>query len=432
MLFDRSFAEKVKMAYNSKKGKYQKMWNYYIGQTDVLQSYPITDRSNRKIVDNFVKAFIDEECSFMVGQPITYTSKDGDSNVIKDIEYNLNNISASLDTELATNLLIFGEAYEFYYKNNDEFKIKCFSPLNSYAYRDTEGNVQLFMYFYKKDLDDTTTYVEVIDDKYIYHMDENFNELEPATPHYFDCVPVGVASLPNREYDTLYNNIKHLQDNYEYCLSDWSNEIADTRLAYLTLTGVDLDDETASNMKRMGVLQIPDAGGKAEWLTKNINSEFVKEYREILKEDIYRVAQHIDNQTNIQSNTSGTMLATRMNCLRIKITTQNQALKNCIKTRLKCLFRYLDIMYNKAYDYKQVDIRPQLNLPQNDVEMAQIISQLSDKLSIQTGLERLSFVTNGQEEFTKMLKEKQLIEQSALETLDSIDIDGDGVADEVE
>lgn len=287
------------------------------------------------------------------------------------------------------------------------------------------------MYFYKKDLDDTTTYVEVIDDKYIYHMDENFNELEPATPHYFDCVPVGVASLPNREYDTLYNNIKHLQDNYEYCMSDWSNEIADTRLAYLTLTGVDLDDETASNMKQMGVLQIPDAGGKAEWLTKNINSEFVKEYREILKEDIYRVAQHIDNQTNIQSNTSGTMLATRMNCLRIKITTQNQALKNCIKTRLKCLFRYLDIMYNKAYDYKQVDIRPQLNLPQNDVEMAQIISQLSDKLSIQTGLERLSFVTNGQEEFMKMLKEKQLIEQSALETLDSIDIDGDGVADEI-
>lgn len=432
MLFDKNIAEKIKTQWSSKKSKYQKMWNYYIGKTDVLQAYPTTDRSNRKIVDNFVKAFIDEECSFMVGQPITYTSRDGNTNAVADIEYHLNNISASLDTELATKLLIFGEAYELYYQNNDEFKIKCFSPLESYCYRDTEGNVQLFMYFYKKDLDNTTTYCEVIDDKFIYHMDENFKELEPATPHYFDCVPVGVASLPNNEYDTLYNNIKHLQDSYEYCMSDWSNEIADTRLAYMVLTGVDLDNETASNMKRMGIIQLPDAQAKADWLVKNIDSDFVKEYRSILKEDIYRVAQHIDNQTNVQSNTSGTMLATRMNCLRIKITTQNQALKNCIKTRLRCLFRYLDVKFNLVYDYKQIYIQPQLNLPQNDVEMAQIISQLNGKLSIQTGLERLSFITNGQEEFNKMLDEQKQIEQNALETLDSIDVDGDGVADEVE
>ena len=210
-------------------------------------------------------------------------------------------------------------------------------------------------------------------------------------------------------------------------MSDWSNEIADTRLAYMTLTGVDLDEETAGKMKQMGIIQLPDAGAKADWLVKDIKSDFVKEYREILKEDIYRVAQHIDNQTAVQSNTSGTMLATRLNCLRIKITTQNQALKNCIKVRLKCLFRYLDVMYNKIYDYRNVAINPQLNLPKNDVEMAQIISQLSDKLSIQTGLERLSFITNGKEEFEKMLAEKQLMEKSALDTLDDID----GVEDEV-
>ena len=404
------------------------MYDYYIGKTDVLRNYPTTDRSNRKIVDNFIKAFIDEEVSFMTGVPVTYSSKDDNSDIIDDIEYNLNNVSYNIDTELATNLLIFGEAYELYYINEDEFKIKCFNPMNSYAYRDTEGKVQLFMYFYKKELDDTNVYAEVIDDNFIYHMDENFKELEPATPHYFEYVPVGVAILPNKYNDTLYNNIKYLQDAYEATMSDWSNEIADTRLAYLYLTGVDIDEDTASKMKQMGIIQSSDSNSKAEWLVKNINSDFIKEYRSIIKEDIYRVAQHVDNQTNIQSNTSGVMLATRLNCLRIKITTQNQSMKNCIKTRLKCLFRYLDIAENKLYNYRSIDIKPQLNLPQNDVETAQIISQLNDKLSIQTGLERLSFITNGKAEFDKMLEEQKQIEQNSMDSLDDIDtndIDGD-------
>ena len=105
------------------------MYDYYIGNTDVLRNYPTTDRSNRKIVDNFIKAFIDEEVSFMTGVPVTYSAKDGNNNIIDDIEYNLNNVSYNIDTELATNLLIFGEAYELYYINEDEFKIKIYDKL---------------------------------------------------------------------------------------------------------------------------------------------------------------------------------------------------------------------------------------------------------------------------------------------------------------
>lgn len=399
----------MKEEHNKYKGKYDDMWNYYKGKTKVTKEYKQTDRSNRIVVDNFIKAFIDEEVSFMVGMPVTYSSRKNIPQAIDDIEYNIRNINCMLDTVLATNMLIFGEAYEFYYINSDEFKVKCLNPRNSYAYTDTEGNVELFMYFYKKDLDDNT-YIAVIDDDYIYHFNENFEPVENPIRHYFNEVPVGIAKLPNGIIDTLYNNIKSLQDAYEFTMSDWGNEISDTRLAYLLLTGVDIDEETAKKMKQMGILQIPDSNGKAEYLIKNTPSDFIKQYREIIKDDIYGRSQHIDNQVQVQSNTSGTMLSTRINCLRIKITTQNQSLKNCIKQRIKCLFRYINLYdSSKNYDYKDIEIKPQLNLPANDVETAQIISQLSDKLSIQTGLERLSFITNGQAEFAKMLEEKQLI-----------------------
>lgn len=405
MIFNRQIANKLYEEYNKRKPIATKQYDYYKGQTDIFKTYKLTDRSNRRIVDNFIRTFIEEETSFMVGQPITYIA---DKEMVDDINYNINNISATLDNELTTNLLIFGEAYELYYVNNNEFKIKELNPLNSIAYCDTEGKAQLFIYFYTKELDDNV-YFDVIDDVNIYHFRDGFIEVEKPTPHYFGCVPVGVARLNNIVDDTLFNNVKSLQDCYEALMSDWSNEVSDTRLAYLVLSGLSLDEEDAKKMKKMGILQLPDANGKAEWLIKNISSDFFKSYRDIIKEDIYRVANHIDNQEGVQSNTSGTMLITRLNCLRLKIISQNQCLKNCIKQRIKNLFTYLNLTQNKGYDYKLVKIEPQLNLPQNDVEIAQVMTQLNNKLSIRTGLSRLSFITNADEEFNKMLEEQQMI-----------------------
>ena len=76
-----------------------------------------------------------------------------------------------------------------------------------------------------------------------------------------------------------------------------------------------------------------------------------------------------------------------------------------------------------------------MNLPQDDLSMAQIISQLSDKLSVKTGLSQLSFITDANKEFEKMLEEQRTIEQNSLETLDNIDTDTQdeaGAADELQ
>ena len=424
MIYNKQIAEKLYEEYTRRKMIANNQYDYYRGKTDIYKTYATTDRSNRKISDNFIRTFIEEEVSFMVGQPITYIA---DEEIVNAINDTINNISTTLDMKLCTNLLIYGEAYELYYMNNGEFKIKELNPLNSIAYCDTEGNAQLFMYFYHKELDDNL-YIDVVDDNFIYHFNSSFMQVAEPTQHFFGCCPVGVARLNEGVDDTLYNNIKALQDAYEACMSDYSNEISDTRLAYMVLTGCSLDEETAKQMKQMGILQLPDSNSKAEWLIKNVSSDFIRNYRDIIKEDIYRVANHIDNQEGVQSNTSGTMLITRMNCLRLKIINQNNCLKNCLKERVKNLFTYLNLVENKQYDYKGVKIQLQINLPQNNVEMAQIMTQLSGKMSIRTGLSQLSFVTNADEEFNKMLEEqKMLLEQNNVD-LDSLE----GANDEIE
>ena len=99
------------------------------------------------------------------------------------------------------------------------------------------------------------------------------------------------------------------------------------------------------------------------------------------------------------------------------------------------LFRYLDVYKGIVLDYSYINVQFTMNLPQDDLSMAQIISQLSDKLSIQTGLSQLSFITDANKEFEKMLEEQRIIEQNSLETLDNIDTDTQdeaGAADELQ
>ena len=406
MKYNKEIALKLKQAFDKRKITYMKMRKYYEGKTDAFEKYPVTDRSNRKVKTNHIKMFIDEEVAYLTGNKLTYSCEDN-TEITNVIEYNLNNINSCLDTDLATNLLIYGTAYELYYLYDEEFKAKVINPLQGIAYRNVEGKAELFLYFYTKELEENKYYIDCFDDKYIYHFDENFNEIKPPTQHYFGICPVGVAELNNGISDTIYNDIKDLQDSYESTLSDWSNEIADTRLAYMLITGMTLDEEVAKKMKAMGIIQCQDPNGKIEWLIKNIPSDFIKGYREILEEEMYKVTHHLKNQVAVQSNTSGAMLATRLNCLRIKLTTIHQCLNNCIKIRLRCLFKYLNTLKDTDYDYKKVSIKFTLNLPNNDLEMAQILSQLTGKLSIRTGLSQLSFVTNAEEEYKKMIEEQE-------------------------
>lgn len=419
MRLNLDIARKLQNEFNNRVPMYKQMYDYFSGNTDTLKKYPQTDRSNRIATTNYIKKFIVEETSFAVGNPITYISRNSDKEIIENINFYLSQQQGTLDSETMQNMLIFGESYELYYLYDGEFKVKNINPLEGIAYCNTEGQAELFLYFYKRELDDII-YIDIFDDKYIYHYNESFVQVGEATPHYFGKCPVGVAKLTDGPRGTLFNDIKTLQDNYEMTLSDYSNEISDTRMAYLAIYGLELDEETAKSMKKNGILQIPDPNGKVEWLIKNIPSDFIKGFLDIVEGKIYEISQHINHNIMPASNTSGVALQTRLISLRNKITINQQCLTDCIKARLRCLTSYLNIVHSKNYDYRDVIIKYTLNVPSNDVEIAQIISQLNGKLSASTGLNQLSFITDGAGEYEKALEENK-------KAMDNIDLDNIGV-----
>ncbi|WP_082174065.1 phage portal protein [Clostridium niameyense] len=395
--------------YTSNKATYDKMYAYYKGNTDAINNYQmVTERSNNKINTNFIKKFIKEEVSYSVGNDVTYISKSGNENIVNDIDYYLDHWSEGHDSNLAKNMLIYSLAYELYYIDKEgQFSSKIISPREGYAAIDDFSNISFFMHIFKLSFDDTN-YIDVYTDREIYHFNDKFEEIKPLTKHIFGQVPVGICQLSDEgKDDTLFKDLKGLQDAYETNLSDISNEISDFRNAYMVLTGVTINEDDIPKMKKLGVMQIKDKNGTAAWLIKNINDTFIQNTLNTMEDKMYQLSSHINHNEKMQSNLSSLALRARLIALEEKCKLNQKSIADCIKIRLKFLFTYLEVIKNITYDFRDIKIKFTPNIPQDDLMTAQVISQLGDKLSTETGLSLLSFIENPKNELNKLKTENE-------------------------
>lgn len=274
MSVNKQLLEEVFNFFEAKKTFYDEIFHYYKGHSRALEDYFIIEephRSNHKIRVNFIKKFIKEETSYSVGNDITYVSKKGDANVIKDIDYYLEHWSEQHDSLLMNRMLTYGFAFELYYiDDNAQFCSQIITPREGYAYTDEYGNVLFFMHVYYKKFD-TELYIDVYDKNNIDHYVGGLGNLVNTEEHFFQGeVPVAIAKISDeREHDTIFNDIRGLQDAYETNLSDISNEISDFRNAYLSVFGFQLED--ALELKEKGIIQVSTDKGRVEWVMININ-----------------------------------------------------------------------------------------------------------------------------------------------------------------
>lgn len=403
--------KKAHGSYYAFKNIYEKMYSYYKGDTDAIRKYLfITERSNLKINTNFIKKFIKEEVSYTVGNDITYESRTNNEDVVNDIDYYTAHWNELHDSDLMKYLLIFTQIYELYYiDDNADFCSKIIKPTEGYAYKDNaSGKVLFFIHAFKNDFE-TTSYIDVYTSDFIYHFNSKFNQISEPSVNMFGEVPVTVGELTEElTDDSLYKDLKGLQDAFETNLSDMGNEISDFRNAYLLFKNAQVDNDDIPEMKRLGVIQFPQAGGDAAWLIKNINDTFIQNTLDRYEDTMYQLACHINHNEKLQSNVSGVALEARLIALRNKCTLEIKAHKNIVKNRMRFLFKYLDIKKNKNYDYKDVKALYTPNIPSDDTATADIISKLPDGVVSKDTLRgRFSFINNKVAEAEKVKKEQE-------------------------
>lgn len=407
-----ALVKKVYGSYYVFKNIYTKMYQYYKGDTDAIRKYLfITKRSNLKINTNYIKKFIKEEVAYTLGNDITYESRTNNENIIKDIEYYTAHWNELHDTDLMKYLLIFTKVYELYYiDDNANFCTKIIKPTEGYAYVDNaSGKVLFFIHTFKNDFE-TNNNIDVYTDEYIYHFDNKFNEISNPTKNLFGEVPVSIGELTEEGYDdSLYKDLKGIQDAFETNLSDIGNEISDFRNAYMVFKNAQLNEEDIPKMKELGIIQFPDSpNGDAGWLIKNINDTFIQNTLDRYEDTMYQLACHINHNEKLQSNLSGITLRSRLIVLENKCSLQIKAHKNIVKNRIRFLFIYLDLKKNKMYDYKDVKALYTPNIPSDDLAIAQMLSQIPERtISKDTARGLFSFVNNKVAEAEKVKTEQQ-------------------------
>lgn len=406
-----ALVKKVYGSYYVFKNIYTKMYQYYKGDTDAIKKYLfITERSNLKINVNYIKKFIKEEVAYTLGNDITYESRNDNESVVKDIEYYTAHWNELHDTDVMKYLLIFTKVYELYYIDDKaDFCSKIIKPTDGYAYYDkASGKILFFIHTFKNDFDNTTTYVDVYTDDLIYHFDAKFNEIASPTTNIFGEVPVTIGELSDENIDdSLYKDMKGLQDAFETNLSDIGNEISDFRNAYLLFKNAQIDPKEVGDMKKLGVIQFPESSnGDAQWLIKNINDTFIQNTLDRYHDTMYEIACHINHNEKLQSNLSGITLRSRLIVLENKCGLEIKAHKNIVKNRIRFLFIYLDLKKNKMYDYKDVKALYTPNIPSDDLATAQMLAQIPERIiSKDTARGLFSFVNNKVAEAEKVKKE---------------------------
>lgn len=406
-----ALVKKVYGSYYVFKNIYTKMYQYYKGDTDAIKKYLfITERSNLKINVNYIKKFIKEEVAYTLGNDITYESRNDNESVVKDIEYYTAHWNELHDTDVMKYLLIFTKVYELYYIDDKaDFCSKIIKPTDGYAYYDkASGKILFFIHAFKNDFDNTTTYVDVYTDDLIYHFDAKFNEIASPTTNIFGEVPVTIGELTDENIDdSLYKDMKGLQDAFETNLSDIGNEISDFRNAYLLFKNAQIDPKEVGDMKKLGVIQFPESSnGDAQWLIKNINDTFIQNTLDRYHDTMYEIACHINHNEKLQSNLSGITLRSRLIVLENKCGLEIKAHKNIVKNRIRFLFIYLDLKKNKMYDYKDVKALYTPNIPSDDLATAQMLAQIPERtISKDTARGLFSFVNNKVAEAEKVKKE---------------------------
>lgn len=404
--------------HESQTEKYARLWDYYMGKHDILKrTKRANGASNARVVANHAKYIVDMCQSYMVGNPVTYTTTDEyDIEPLKEA-YWQQDIS-NLDSELVKHMCVYGRAYELTYADeNSTPKSVLLNPVNAFVcYSQTaDEHPVLGVYYYRRyNLEGVCTGIvcNVYDSNTVSYYESNQDsllglELKSTDNHYFNGVPI-VEHRNNVERQGEFEQLMPLIDNYNTVMSDRVNDKEQFVESFLFLKGIELDTEQAKKLKDEKILMSYDDAADAKYLSKIMTEEDVKVLRDDLKEDIHHLSMVPDlSDERFGNNLSGVAIKYKLFGFEQKIKNKERYFTKSLKERFKLYNNYLALKNSMSIvPVHRVDFVFTYNLPANELEISQMVTNLNGIVSQETLLDIVPFVSDAKEEAKLVQEEK--------------------------
>lgn len=353
-----------------------------------------------------------------MGQSVKYVAtapdEDEDDRFLEEYQNICNyNNEGKENLTLAKTCSIKGEAYELLWVDDKaNVRFKAIEPDNAFLIYDMsiEDRVKFGIRYYASQVDGkTSTYAYLYDDKAVYlYTDEASSgvfRLEEVRPHPFGAVPL-IHFKNNKELQGDFEQVITLIDAYNREQSNTLNDMDQFSNAYLALVNYGAtDEEDVKKMNKQRILLL-DSDGDAKWVVKDVNDSWVENFKLRVNKDIHKFSFTPDfADESFGTNLPGVSLRLKLLTAEELRNTKEMYFRESLSKRMDLIASYLNIINNAEIIRNQIQMQFSDSLPQNILELTQIVQNLSQDVSTETRLSLLPFISDPADEMAKKEKE---------------------------
>lgn len=389
--------------------KYKK---YYDGEQDILQkTYTDPSKPISRVVTNYCMNITNSYCGYMATP--SYISYQSDSDIEPIMDILRYNDYQTEDSDFLLDALIYGVSCELMYSDTEgKTRFRLINPTQCFGIYDDSlaEDLLYFVRMYKANEwdDDDIYYVDVYSDYDIKHYQMRGKngglELISAEPHYFSQCPANIFYLQDEK--SIFDCIMSLQDAVNETLSSEIDDYSAFCDAYLTMTGVDADNEDIASMKQNRVILLPE-GASAAWLTKQANDTQVENILKRIHDSIYRIAQCPDfsSDTFVGGVSSGVALMYRLVGMENRAGMIEGRMKKALQRRIEIISGIASLKMGEEV-FRDIDIDFKRNIPEDVSNVINMVNALKGTVSDATLLGQLPFISDVNAELEAIKEQK--------------------------
>ena len=390
--------------HSTEKARLNKLLRYYNNQNDKItnREYKNKNKPQNRLSHPYCQYITNTAVGYFLGKPVTYQTEDNKllESLTDIFRYN---DEADNNTTLAKMASMYGYAYEIMYIDKwAKPRFKAVDPAELIVCYDNtlEENIVLAIRYYDEEVgeDEVITRLEIYtkpiqneqgqvvgNGKLIKGiLKDDAVTLQEELDCYFDDIPVNVY-INNDELYGDFERVLNLIDAYDQTQSDTANDFELFTNCMLVVNGELIDDEQAQNLSDINVIQFLNSDSDAKYLIKNIQDAALENYKNRLNEDIHRFS-FVPNMAdeNFSNNASGVAMKFKLMGLENLISVKEAKFKKGLMKRIELLCAYTKMKNNSDYSYLAIEPIFTRNTPANELEISQMMQNLTGILSEET------------------------------------------------